>query len=240
MYGLLGVGESDVNVPSLLRRGGKNGELQGVIRGAQIAARSLGDVVERVAVDGDVVHAQPLALIGEGFLHCPHNILRRKPPELEHAAARNYCGGHRGIGIFSRGAYKNNSALLDGGQEGIGLGLVEAVALVEHEIGALAVHLQVVFRLLHGFFDVRHARLHGVELYELAVGGLGDYIGEGSFTRAGRAVKYAAAQAVERDSAAQKAALGNYVFLTYEVVEVVGAHALGERLCNLGIAVKIE
>lgn len=73
---------------------------------------------------------------------------------------------------------------------------VEAVALVEHKISTLAVHFQIAPRLLNRVFYVGNARLHGVELYKIAVGSLGYDICERSFARAGRSPENTAAEPV--------------------------------------------
>lgn len=65
------------------------------------------------------------------------------------------------------------------------LRLIEAVALVQHQIGALAVHFQIVPRGIHRFFHVRHARIDGVELDKVPVRAERDDIGERRLAAAG-------------------------------------------------------
>lgn len=87
------------------------------------------------------------------------------------------------------------------GEKGIALGLIETVALVQHEIGTLAVQFQIVAGGIDGMLDIRHARVDGVELDKLPIRGQSDDIGERSLSAAGRAPENAASQLIGGDGA---------------------------------------
>ncbi len=79
------------------------------------------------------------------------------------------AGEERGVdlegGILRGGADQADGAALDVGEEGVLLGLVEAVNLVDEEDGAGA-EVGGLFRLDHDLLDLLDAAEHGGELDE--------------------------------------------------------------------------
>ena len=151
-----------------------------------------------------LVLVQSLSGSESGF-QSARDLLFRKALEFEHAATRNDGGRHRGVGIFRSGTDKYDRSLLDGRKEGIGLRLIETMALVEKKISLLSVHFQTVARLFHCLFHVRDAALHGVQFDEITVGRRSDDVRERRFAAAGRAPENTTAKPVHRNSAAQQA-----------------------------------
>ena len=140
LNGLLGVGEGDVNAPVGGGRRGEDGEFERVVRRAQVPRAHLRDMRYRLFIHLRLVGVQPLAR-GERLFERATDLPVREPPELEDAAAGDDCGRHTRVGIFRRRTDKEDSPLLDGGQERIGLRFVEAVALVEQKVCLFAVQL---------------------------------------------------------------------------------------------------
>ncbi len=100
------------------------------------------------------------------------------------------AGEQRGVdlegGVLGGGADEADGAALDVGKEGVLLGLVEAMDLVDEEDGARA-EVRGFFRVDHDLLDLLDAGEDGGELDEGGVRGLGDDLGEGGFADAGRA-----------------------------------------------------
>ncbi len=100
------------------------------------------------------------------------------------------AGEQRGVdleaGILGGGADEADAAALDVGQEGVLLGLVEAVNLVDEEDGARAVGGGLL-GVDHDLLDLLDAGEDGGELDEGGGGEVGDDLGEGGFADAGRA-----------------------------------------------------
>ena len=197
-------------------------------------------MIERRVLYLGRVCAKPLALIVQGAHERAADLLHGERLELKDAAAGYDRGRHRGVRVLRRRADEHDGALLDRGEQGVRLRLVEAVALVQHEVGASAEHLQVVARLVDRLFDVRNARIDGVELDKRRVGARRNDVGERRLARAGRPPEDAAAQPIERDGAPQKAALRDEVLLPHELIHGVGAHALRERLRFFFVIVEIK
>ena len=114
------------------------------------------------------------------------------------------------------------------------------MALVEHEIGALAEHLQIASRRIHRLFDVGDAGVDGIQLDELAVRLGSNDVGERRLSAAGRAPEDTAAQAVEGDGAAQERAFRDEMLLPDKFFERACAHALGERFRLFFVVVEIK
>ena len=119
-------------------RRGEDGELERIVRRAQIPRAHLRDMRYRLFIHLRFIGVESLAR-GERLFERALDFPVREPPELEDAAAGDDSGRHARVRVFRRRADKNDGSLLDGGQERIGLRLIEAVALVEQEIGFFAV-----------------------------------------------------------------------------------------------------
>src|SRR5699024_7015245 len=148
-------------------------------------------------------------------------------------------GRHGRVGIFRRGADKDDGPLLDGGQKGIRLRLVEAVALVQKKIGLFSVQFAGVARVLHRLFSVGDPALNGLRFDKLAVRGGSDDVGERGFSASGRAPENTAAQPVQADGAPQETAGSHNVLLADKLVQIVGPHLVRQRLCVVFVVVQI-
>ena len=228
-----------MNAPVRRGRRGEHGELERVVRRAQIPRRRARNVREGVRVHFYVVSAQSLAR-SERRLQRAADLLLGQPLELKHAAAGDDRGRHGRVRVFRRRADKDDRALLDERQQRIELRLVETVALVEQKIGALVVELERRARVLRSFLHIGDAALHCVQLDEIAVCRARDNVRERRLAAAGRSPKDAAPQPVQPDGAAQKAPLRNDMALPDELIEVGRAHLLRKRLCRVFIVVQIK
>ncbi len=131
-------------------------------------------------------------------------------------------------GILGGGADEADGSALDPWQEGILLGAVEAVNLIDEEDGAGAPG-GGFFRVGHDLLDFFYAGEDGGEFDEGGFGGFGDDFGEGGFADAGRAPEDHRRGVVAIDLDAERFAGAEEMLLAEELVERVGAHALGER-----------
>ena len=97
------------------------------------------------------------------------------------------------------------------------LRLGPAVALVQKQVGRLAVDAQALFGHLEYVAHVGHAAGDGVELHEGGARGLRDDGGQRGLARARRAPEDGAGQAVGLDGAAQELALAHDLLLPDEL-----------------------
>ena len=128
--------------------------------------------------------------------------------------------------ILGGGADESDRPVLDVGQEGVLLGLVEAVDLIDEEDGAGA-EAGGLFGVDHDLLDLLDAGEDGGELDEGGAGGFGDNFGEGGLSDSGRTPEDHRGGVVALDLHAQRLARSEQVLLTDKFVECAGAHALG-------------
>ena len=135
-------------------------------------------------------------------------------------------------GIFGRRADQANAAFFDVGQEGILLGLVEAMNLVDEDDGARAV-LAGAIRVGHDLLDFLDAGEHGGKFDELGLGDPGDDFRERGLAGAGRSPEDHRSGIVAFDLDAQRLAGADEVFLSDKFFERARTHAVGEGTCAL-------
>ena len=114
------------------------------------------------------------------------------------------------------------------GQQGVLLGAVEAMHLVDKQQRAQPVLLQAPLGLLHGAAQVFHPRQHGVEAAEVGAGGGRDDAGQGGFAHPRRAVEDQVANPIGVDCPPQQPPGPEDLLLPLEVIEAAGAQAIGQ------------
>ena len=153
------------------------------------------------------------------------------------------AGEQRGVdlegGVLGGGADEADGAAFDVGQEGVLLGLVEAMDLVDEEDGARA-EAGGLFGLDHDLLDLLDAGEDGGELDEAGLGALGDDLGEGGLADAGRAPEDHGGGVVALDGEAERLAGAEEVLLAGVFVEGARAHALGERGAAVGERLRVR
>ena len=226
--GLLRDGERHMDGAAVVRVRGEHGQLQRAQRRAHVAVGDAGDMPRRVRVEDHVFAAEAALPVGQRALHRQQHVRLRERLELEDAAPAHDGRGHGDERILRRGADEAHHAALDGGQDGIGLGLAPAVALVQQQVRRLTVERSAVLRLLDHLAHVGHAAGDGIELHERGMRGVRDDGGERRLAAAGRAVEDGGGHAVGLDGAAQKPPRADDVALADEFVERARAHAVGQ------------
>ena len=132
------------------------------------------------------------------------------------------------VGVLGRRADQGHQPLLDGGQERVLLGLVEAVDLVEEEDRRPA-GLAALGRAREHLAHLGPPRVDGRELLERAVGAAGDDPRERRLAGPGRAVEDGAVGLAGLDRDAQRRAGGEQLALAGELVDGARAHPRRER-----------
>ena len=138
-------------------------------------------------------------------------------------------GGDDFEGWILRGcADEADVAALDVGQEGVLLGFVETVNLIDEQDGA-GMHARSLGGRHHYLLDFLDAAHHCGEFNEGRLGGFGDDFGERGFADAGRTPKNHGACIVVLDLHAEGLAGTEQVFLAAVFGQGAGSHALGQR-----------
>ena len=131
------------------------------------------------------------------------DILVFKMLKLHHATAREQCRVDLEVRILRRGANHNDGTVLNRMQQGILLRLGEAVNLVDKQDGAAVVGIQARLGLVNHAAKILHGTRHGADLDKLALGMVGDNVGQRRLTRTGRPVQNHARKHVVLDRGTQ-------------------------------------
>ena len=142
----------------------QHGQLEHVQRDPRVAVCDAGDRAERLGGHLGVERGEAALAVRERPLHDREQIVLLESAENIDPAAREQRGIHLEGRVLGRGADEDDRALLDVGQEGILLGAVEPVDLVDEEDGAHPAAAALALRLadhLADFLDARQDRRKG-------------------------------------------------------------------------------
>ncbi len=151
--------------------------------------------------------------------------------------SREQGGVHLERGVLGGGADEDDVAGLDAGKEGVLLGLVESVDLVDEQDRPPAPVRPRRRRPRQHPADLLDAGEDGAERDEPRGRHVGDEPGQGGLAAAGRAPQDDRPQRVALDRLAQRAAPADEIVLADQLVEAPRAHALREgRVRRRGLA----
>ena len=151
---------------------------------------------------------------------------------LEH---KNLAAGQQGSNdlkgrIFRSGAHQHDGSVLYGAQQGILLGLVEAVDLIDKQDGSTFLAEQATgLGLIKDLTHILYPGRNGTEGIEIAVQGFGYDMGQGSLTHTWRPPENKGTQVPTLYHLPQDAALSYQMTLAHILVQRPGSHPLGER-----------
>jgi len=133
-------------------------------------------------------------------------------------------------GVFGRGADKNQRAVFHIGQEGILLGLVEAVHFVDEQDGPPAVLHRLLLGDLHRLANLLDPGEHGGNRLEMGIGNLGQEPRQGRLAYTGWAPEHHGMQRALLQRLAQRLAAGKQMFLPDVFAEAGCAQTRGKWL----------
>ena len=168
-----------------------------------------------------------LLLDAQGTLHGGTGLLRRQGLELEHRAAGQQGVIDVEIGILGGAGDHGDLAVLQKLQQALLLLLVEVLDLIQIQQNAIRGH--------HGIhvgddgLDIRQAGGGGVEMVQRLLRPLGDDVGNGGLSRAGRAVEDQIGFGPVFDQAAQQRALAQQMLLPCHLVQCLGPYFVCQR-----------
>src|SRR5215213_2386697 len=146
------------------------------------------EVLQRVVGQPDR-SVQP-ARVGHGPLDQPADVGVIERAQRQHQGPRQQRR-HDGEGrVLGRGRHQHDPAVLDAGQQGVLLGLGEAVDLVQEQHGGAPVQRRLVAGLVHDRADVPHAGRDRGQLDEPAAGAAGHHVRQRRLAGAGRAPEH--------------------------------------------------
>ncbi|MPM40321.1 hypothetical protein SDC9_86961 [bioreactor metagenome] len=238
LTGLGGDFARDVHHAHFVRRGGQHRELQRVERVSAVPVGDGGKGMQRFLVQFDAHPPEPAFFVLERVLHRLLNVLVGQRIKLKHAAAGDDGARHRDHRVFRRRSDEADRALFERGKQRVALGLAPAVALVEQQVGRLAIELEPLLRFLDNGAEFLDPRGDGVELDKRAAGRVGHNRGKRGLARTRWAKKDGGLQPVGQNCAAQQLALADNVLLADELVQRARAHAIRKRRVLFYIALK--
>ena len=194
--------------------------------GACIPVGKKGDVLKYAFLHFNVLPAEA-ARVAQGAGKERDDIFRGKGVQHENLAAGKQGAVHLKGGIFRGRTDKNDASFFHKGQEGILLGLVEAVYLVYENDGPSPVQA-VFFRLLHDGAYFLDTAGHGGKVDERGLGVPGDDTGEGGFAHTRRSPENHGGYIVGFDEIAQYLALAEKVFLPEKFLQRAGPEPSGQ------------
>jgi len=220
--------------PAVLLRGQFDGDLQQVEGTPGIPVGGLGEALAQGLGEHHRAGAESPFGVAEGAVD---EAPDRGPVEgLEdvHPNAREQGVVEFERGVLGGGADEDEGAVLDEGQEGVLLGLVEAVHLVHEQHRAAPVGGLCLLGRLHRPADVLDAGEDGGEGEEAGVGRLGDEARQGGLAGPRRAPEDERVDLPALQGDAQGLALPQQVVLSHHLAPMAGAHPIGQRAGAVG------
>ena len=188
---------------------------------------------------------------GEGAVE-PPLVLQRRLDDLlvgERGEGDEHRAGQQGrddgeARVLGRCGDEDDEAVLDTGQEGVLLGLAEAVDLIEEEDGLAAVEVALAGRGLHDLADVLDPGRHGRQLDEAAPGGRRDEVGQRRLARSGRPPddrRHRPGRAARAlDEPAKRTAGPQHLLLAADLLDAARAHPHRERRARVGLVLAVR
>ncbi len=221
---LLQGGQADLRLA--LVQGGSGGRLQGGEGAAGVTAGDAQEVALGLPGEGD--GALEAALVGEGALDEALDVVVGERFEGEQQGAGQQRRDHREVRVLRRRRDQRHPAVLDGREQGVLLGLAEAVDLVQEEDGLLAVSAGGAAGAVDDRADLLDSCGDRRQFDEAGVGGLGDDVRQGGLAGAGRAPEDHGGGAGGTGGLADKSAQGRarlqQMLLAHDLVEGARAH----------------
>ena len=178
--------------------------------------------VQRIIVGFDGLDGQP------PFQEAPQR-LGPQGLQSEQGGTRQQRGVDLEERVLGGGPDEHQQSGLHRRQEGVLLGLVEPMDLVEEQDGAHIAFTQTGFRRSHQFPDVLHAGVDGREFSKLLSGHPRDEPGQRRLTRSRRTPEDHRRQAVGLDQSPQGTSRAQKVLLTDDVVQPGRPQAVSQR-----------
>ena len=224
-----------LGIADVLALGQRGRALEHVERRPGVTAGERDQVVEGLVRERDATvraerPGQAPIRVGDRAPHDARDVIvaqRLEPPD---AHPRQEGGVDLEVGVLGRRPDQGDGAVLDMGQQGVLLGLVEAMDLVEEEQRPGAVQRQPILRLGdrrakldHARHDRRHRREVGADLGR-------EQPGKARLAGARRPPQQERREVSAGDAPPERSALADEVGLADELGQVAWAHPGGQRL----------
>ena len=215
--------------------GQRRGHLQAVQGRAPVPVGHPHQQLEGVGRQGEALAAEPPLRVLEGLADDRREVLLGQAVQGHDAAARQQRRDDFERGVFGRGADQGDQAAFDVVQEGVLLGLVEAMDFVHEEDGAATLQLLLAPGLVDHGPDLLDAREHGGELEVVRAGLAGDDARERGLAASRRPPQDHREDAVLLGRHADDRPLAHEVRLPDELGQAARPHAFGQGPAGLGL-----
>ncbi len=227
--------DAALRVADVLGFGERRRALEDIERRPGVAAGERDEVLEGVVAEADPAvgaerPGQPALLVAERPTDDGPDLVVGQCLEPPDAHPRQERRVDLEVRVLGRGADQRDGPVLDVGEEGVLLGLVEAMDLVEEEDAPRAVEIETLLRLGDRGADLDDARHDRRQRREVGADLGREQAGEAGLAGPGRSPQQQRGEVAAGDPAPERATLTDEVLLADELVEVPWAHARGERL----------
>ncbi len=143
-------------------------------------------MIQGILIQLHIQVTQPSLFILQGSQNNGANLTFGQRVKSENPGAGEKRGSNLKGGVFRGGPDEGNRAILNKGQNGILLGLIEAMNLINKEDGLLLVHSAAFLGFLNDAPQVSHTGRDRADGAEVGIGGIGNNISQGSLAAARR------------------------------------------------------
>ena len=184
-----------------------------------IPVRHVRQKFQRVVVDGGVIGAHALLLIGQSPPDQSFDVLPAQRLQFEDHGPGEERPVDLKIRILGGGSDQDDGPVLHVGEQIILLPLVEAVDLVDEEDRPPAIHPLQLLRLLHHGFHILFPGRGGIDLSKTGAGGVGDHSGQRRLPGARRPVEDDGADLIRLDGPVEQLILSYDMLLPHHLVQ---------------------
>ena len=163
----------------------------------------------------------------EGAKNGTQCLLRRQGLELKDSAAGQQCVINAEIGIIGGTGDQRDLAIFQKLQQTLLLLFIEILDLIEIEQNAVGRHHGI--HIGNDGLHILQGRGGGIEVIEGLIGALGDDVGDGGLSCAGRAVEDKVCLCAVLDQAAQQCALAQKMLLSCHFFKALGTDFVCQR-----------
>src|SRR5712691_10162685 len=228
--------QRQVDVSRFFLGGQGRRDLEGIERHPSVALGVLSKEQQRFLISGKLLSAKAAFLVLQGAPQQQQQVVRAQGFEDNHPSARQQRGDHLERRVLRRRAEEHDQALFHVRQEGVLLGLVEAVDFIDEQSRGLAVQPTLLLGFLKNLTELLDTGEHGRKGDERRLYRLRQEMRERRLATTRRSPQDQRRQGLARADLLEQAARAQQTCLADVFIECTRAHALGQRGflgCNL-------
>ncbi len=205
-------------------RCGQRRHLQRIQGNTRVTLGHSQEMVQGILIQRHIQAAQPPRLILHGSQNNGAHLTFGQRIETENPGAGEKRGSNLKGRILGGSPDEGNCAVLNKGQNGILLGLIEAMNLINEKDGLLLVLAAAFLGFLDDAAQVSHPRRDCTDGAEVGIGGIGNNIGQGGLAAARRPPEDNRGQLASFNGPPEHAPLAHELLLADELLKIRWPH----------------